>query len=918
MQTAVNPSTHNYDTYGDLIDGASDYKYWVRARIGVSPFSKWLGGFTALSDAQSAAIKIVREFAYTHAELSRSFCSCIIGKRAWQVKQHRWAQYPTDFCTWGTIVAGELSGTGLTNLTYQPIGKAGYTDNTYHGYFPEDYAPVPPNFIPGCTIRSATNYNAAAQVDDGSCYWVGCTDTRAYNYSPNATQDDGSCKYHVSGCTDATATNYNPLADIDNGSCVYKAFHPNPVGPMFVGTVIDVNGANYSMQNASGVNTALRQYGTAFDIYGGTSEATNLRWIDKQNSYGLYDAHGLILNDWEPVIFISAPAQEDLKIPGENAYYNVLHGIVKYVSVKRYAQRFTPVYTTSQVPSIDFGGVVTSVDGGSSFSASVTIPKQVFTPKSWVSSWTQRKVEIQLTPNNGTNFPDMPVEYGYYQTLNLGAYTSHSVEQILPGEVDRIAWTEIDMEVSAYYLYNSQGINGSPLFNETQTSQPTAINITVMGVPSKGTYEADPSFSLPTVTTQESPSKINGYYPVTQNAGEPGVPLIYAGDFGGRQCNSADIPNDSFSPYYIATSSSIYSYGSSSISLPHDNKQGPKIEECKQRSYTYNGFNKNVLVTATGNKFTTGLDPAKWYVEQTYFNKNVSVEYGNSLYTIPWPVLGGSQTTHGPVDSSGYSTLLYPVFEWRGTASKIIGAFEGDSTLDYAYLNAPSYSWSVDGYGTVDGEGNGTPPPPPPIFTGGDPLPPKKSVLFAGTATLWIVASGDETPASMFDNNAYYVDDLQGSQIHRFTLDDGRTAYVGIGAQENYTTFEDYSPSGTSQSLGLKQIDTGPLPSDKVLVGYSSLSANIATTGTPQYLMQTPYFAGLGKKVYVNSDSNLQLIGTPGITYGNSHPDPSQTFATGVTDGKELGKLGSTRILLNGGESMLVTFYSKAQFKLIQ
>ncbi|MBC7875997.1 MAG: SH3 domain-containing protein [Anaerolineales bacterium] len=55
--------------------------------------------------------------------------------------------------------------------------------------------------IAGCTDSTASNYNSAATVDNGSCTYVGpaliggCIDPNATNYNPAANADDGSCKY---------------------------------------------------------------------------------------------------------------------------------------------------------------------------------------------------------------------------------------------------------------------------------------------------------------------------------------------------------------------------------------------------------------------------------------------------------------------------------------------------------------------------------------------------------------------------------------------------------------------------------------------------------------------------------------------------------------------------------------------------
>ena len=51
----------------------------------------------------------------------------------------------------------------------------------------------------------------------------GCTDSAATNYDANATTDDGSCVIPaVTGCTDSEASNYDAAAEEDDGSCTYS------------------------------------------------------------------------------------------------------------------------------------------------------------------------------------------------------------------------------------------------------------------------------------------------------------------------------------------------------------------------------------------------------------------------------------------------------------------------------------------------------------------------------------------------------------------------------------------------------------------------------------------------------------------------------------------------------------------------
>jgi len=64
--------------------------------------------------------------------------------------------------------------------------------------------------IYGCTDSTATNFDASATEDDGSCEYpsepiLGCTDSTATNFDAEATQDDGNCQYEtdpVDQCAD--------------------------------------------------------------------------------------------------------------------------------------------------------------------------------------------------------------------------------------------------------------------------------------------------------------------------------------------------------------------------------------------------------------------------------------------------------------------------------------------------------------------------------------------------------------------------------------------------------------------------------------------------------------------------------------------------------------------------------------------
>lgn len=77
----------------------------------------------------------------------------------------------------------------------------------------------------GCIDDTASNYDPAANTDNGSCVYgnLGCTDPSFIEFDLTATIDDGSCiQLIVLGCRYANALNYNASANTDDtGSCIF-------------------------------------------------------------------------------------------------------------------------------------------------------------------------------------------------------------------------------------------------------------------------------------------------------------------------------------------------------------------------------------------------------------------------------------------------------------------------------------------------------------------------------------------------------------------------------------------------------------------------------------------------------------------------------------------------------------------------
>ena len=95
-----------------------------------------------------------------------------------------------DFAMLG---CGVSNGVGGWNRTHIRTGEAETLDAVCF-----DSCAGCSEAILGCMDETASNYNAAATEEDGSCYYnPGCNDSAAQNYNEEADSNDGSCEYLV-------------------------------------------------------------------------------------------------------------------------------------------------------------------------------------------------------------------------------------------------------------------------------------------------------------------------------------------------------------------------------------------------------------------------------------------------------------------------------------------------------------------------------------------------------------------------------------------------------------------------------------------------------------------------------------------------------------------------------------------------
>jgi hypothetical protein len=120
---------------------------------------------------------------------------------------------------WGSCDAdGNYVFTSGDGAVIVAMGEPDYGDAISHNFC----LPV----VPGCTDAGACNFYEEANADDGSCYSTGdpCDDGDEGTVL-DAFNDDCECTGvpPVPGCLDDAACNFNAAANVDDGSCFYVA-----------------------------------------------------------------------------------------------------------------------------------------------------------------------------------------------------------------------------------------------------------------------------------------------------------------------------------------------------------------------------------------------------------------------------------------------------------------------------------------------------------------------------------------------------------------------------------------------------------------------------------------------------------------------------------------------------------------------